>query len=319
MKKLLFAALALTLVAAMALPASAQFEDEAGPGALSPVPTNPTFINIAGVDDELFVGSGAFGGGAPNDAFTIDADTDTATAVFTGTPVWGATYNPDSGLVLFTTSGGVTDGADLFSFDPVAGGAPALVGTITLASGADLRIDGLAFSGGTLFGVHQFDDAAATAGLFSIDSGTLVATSVLTLPSGNISGIAADGGVIYGVDDTNTEVVIIDPGSGTSSFAAYPGGEFDIDGLAGGDGTLYLVTDEAGAIYTLDIATQTYGADLTGPFATATTFSAGAYIVAAPDIPSADPSEIPTLSTVGIVGLGLLLAFAAAFILRRRA
>ena len=56
--------------------------------------------------------------------------------------------------------------------------------------GTPLRIDGLAFIGGTLYGVLSFDDFVP-AGIFSIDTSTWVATSVLPFPAGP----AASGGL----------------------------------------------------------------------------------------------------------------------------
>lgn len=226
---------------------------------------------------DLVIGTGAFLGAVANNTFTVQSTTGTANTLATGNPVFGATYDPNNDRVLFTTSGGAVDGADLLAIDPLTGAITTL-GTITVG-GTGFRIDGLAMSGTTLYGVAQFDVGTDLAGLYVIDQTTFVATFSGGLPSGGVSGIDADPttGLIYGVDDNSASVVQIDPDGTTTVIAAYPAGYTDVDGLAANAGTLYLVPDEPQDIVPLDIATGTYGTPLTTPFTAADTFSGGAF------------------------------------------
>ncbi|MEM9557431.1 MAG: hypothetical protein AAGC60_24445 [Acidobacteriota bacterium] len=317
----MFTVLAIGLVLA-ASPVLANQAEEQGPGIGEPQPVLPQSVGIAGVMDDLFAGTGAFGGGFANPAFTIDVETDTSTQVFTGLPVWGAAYEAAGDRVLFTSSGvDPVDGADLYEYSVSGGGAPTLLGSITLG-GTSLRIDGLAISGGVLYGVQQFDSGTSVAGLFSIDPTTREATFLVGVTSGAISGIGADAdtGIIYGADDTAGQIVTIDPVGGSTNFAPYPAAETDLDGLAAGGGKIYLVPDDntPGEIFPFDIASMTYDPSLTAPWgATADTFS-GAAFLGAPE-PEVPVIEIPTLSALGMLGLVLLLGLSAAFLLRRRA
>jgi hypothetical protein len=270
---------------------------------------------------QLFVGTGAFGGAVANDIFEVDVVNDMNMSVLSGIPFWGATYDALGGRVLFTTSGvGAVDGADLFQWvpgDPV----PSAVGEITLG-GVGLRIDGLAISGGVLYGVHQFDDATGTAGIYSIDMTTLAATMVQTLPSGAVSGIDSDPntGILYGVDDTALSLISIDLMGGTSVVAAYPASKTDIDGLAVSDtGLAYLIPDDGtpGEIFVYDLNAGMYLTSLTSPLVNTDTFSAGAFMFVGGG-PVTPVVEVPTLSTVGLALLVLTLLAAGSFLIRRR-
>jgi hypothetical protein len=234
------------------------------------------------VGAQVFVGTGAFSGAVAHDAFNVDETTSAAVSVFSGVPVWGATNDHVNERVLFTTSGGTTDGADLMEW-PHAGGAPTLVGTITEAAGAEIRIDGLALSNGTLYGWHQFDDTAGTAGLYEINQATLVATQVFAAASGAISGIDAHPptGTIYAVNDTAGELQEVALNGTLTTVAAYPPSESDIDGLAISIGGLaYLIGDDSSPaeIFVYDLNGATYLTSLTSPWTGTDTFSGGAYI-----------------------------------------
>jgi hypothetical protein len=233
--------------------------------------------------DGLFCGTSGNPTGTANDVYTIDVATDVATSVLANTPIWGATADNTNRRVLFTSEGsggsGGAGGDELFSlsFD---GGVPVSLGMIT-NGGGNLRMDGLAYANGNLYGSNA---DGLNNGLYRIDTGTLAATLIMTYPN-SISGIDADPdtGTIYGADDTNSNLVILDPiGLTVTAVAAYPdGAELDLDGVAAGGGKVYLIPDDnaPGLIYVYDIASGTFDPDLTAPWgATADIFSGGAFI-----------------------------------------
>ncbi len=228
--------------------------------------------------EDLVVGTGGFGGGVVNDTFIVESQSGASVSLLTGVPFWGSAYDPVGNRVLYTSSGGTTDGADLSAID-VDTGVSSPVGTIT-ANTFEIRIDGLAMSNGVLYGVNQFADANNASGMYSIDLGTLEATFVAALPDGAVSGIGADPttGIIYAVDDTAAQVQQIDLDGTITNLAAYPAGYTDVDGLAVGYGVAYLVADEAQDIVPLDLSSLTYGTPITTPFTAADTFSGGAFV-----------------------------------------
>lgn len=273
-------------------------------------------VVVAPVHAQVFVGTALNPSGTSNPAFTIDAMTDVATQVFTGRAVWGATYDQANNRVLFTSDGGVVGGDDLYQWLP-AGGAPTLVGTITDVTGAPFRMDGLAISGGVLYGSRA---AASADGIYRIDMVTLVATLIIP-SSDSISGIDADPttGTIYGVDDTLLQVVRIDPvGLTITPVAAYPdANETDIDGIGCGTGVCYLVPDDStpGLIYVYNTGSSTFGTPLTAPWGQVDdTFSGGAFI----EQRVVQPTAVPTLSHAGLALLVLLLGGVAVLMIRRR-
>lgn len=274
--------------------------------------------------DLIFAGTSLNGPGGNNDVFLVNPATNTSSSLLAGVPVWGATFDVANQRILYTTEGGANsavDGAPLFEI-PLATGMPALLGVIRDGTGADFRIDGLALSGGTLFGSRA---AGSVDGIYSIDLGTLVAT--LEFPfTDSISGIDADPdtGIIYGVDDTITSLVAIDVAGNTiTPVTAYPdvANEPDIDGLAVGGGRAYLVPDDnaPGLIYVYDIASNTFLTPISAPWGVAAdTFSGAAYTTSAA-IVLPDPVEVPIFNSVwaSIMGLALLLV-SFRFISRRR-
>ncbi len=253
-----------------------------------------------------------------NDVFTVDPATNGSLSVAIGVGVWGATADMANERILFTSSDGVSFGNELFEV-PFAGGDPASLGVIAAVTGAPLRIDGLAFSGGVLYGTNAGGGASEN-GLFSIDMGTLVATNI-ALWTDSISGIDGDPdtGVIYGVNDTTGQLVTISTTGTIANVIAYPAGLSDIDGIAVGDGKAFLVTDEGGDIPVYDIATGVYETPLTSPFTAADVFSGGAYAGAAQQpTPTPVTPGIPTTSGFGLALLIGLIATVGLFALLRR-
>lgn len=227
--------------------------------------------------DKVFVGTSLNSVGGSNNPNLVNTLTDAATSVIPSMPVWGATYDAARGRVLFTSQGNI-GGEALWAWKDGAG--PVYLGDIT-ESGTPFRIDGLAFSGGVLYGSRA---AAGADGLYEIDLATLAATLVFGYTD-SISGIDADPetGTIYGVNDTTGFLVEIDPvGQTVTQVVAYPDPlELDIDGLAVGGGKAFLIPDDndPGLIYVYDFGTGAFETPLTAPLnALANTFSGGAFI-----------------------------------------
>ncbi|MEZ5460560.1 hypothetical protein [Dokdonella sp.] len=274
--------------------------------------------------DNLFAGTALNGPGTNNNAYLIDPVTSAATALLDLVPIWGATFDPAGNRILYTTEAGASgtvDGAPLFEI-PIDTGTPALLGVIRDDTGAEFRIDGLAMSGGVLYGSRA---AADRDGIYSIDMTTFTAT--LLIPStDSISGIDADPatGTIYGVDDTIGSLVQIDIGAGTiTPVVAYPdAAETDIDGLAVGNNRAYLIPDDnaPGLIYVYNLQTASFETPLTAPWGvTEDTFAGGAYISGAPEQPLGPVAELPVFGTKIAALLALLLGTLAIVVLRRRA
>ena len=271
------------------------------------------FASTGAAQDQLFVGTAINPDGTSNDAYLIDVATDTPRSVFTGRAVWGGTYDVSNNRVLFTSDGGVVGGADLYQM-PAAGGPPILIGTITDTAGEAFRIDGLAISGGVLYGSRA---AANLNGIYSINLGTMVATKVIATYD-SISGIDADPatGIIYGVNDSSQMVVTIDPGEGTiTPFVAYPDPEeTDLDGIGAGGGFFYLVPDDytPGLIYVYDLAAGSFVTPLTAPWTGSDTFSGGGAVIVQ------HPATVPTLSVWGLALFAAALLGVSVFCIRRR-
>ncbi len=223
-----------------------------------------------------------------NDVFTVDPAMDVSTSVLSGVQVWGATADIANERVLFTRASGLVPpdgeiggGDELFAV-PFSGGAPVSLGRITSPAGG-FRVDGLAISGGVLYGVNA--GAGPGNGLYSIDQTTLVVTEIALFVD-SIGGLDADPdtGIIYGVNDTTGQLVTIATDGTITNVIAYPAGFTDVDGLAVGGGFAYLVTDEGGTFAVYDIGGGTFGTPLTSPFAAADTFSGAAVVISSGSI-----------------------------------
>ena len=162
---------------------------------------------------------------------------------------------------------------------------PELVGVIVNNGVRIGRADGLAFSEGNLYlSAQSQTSSSAPAGLYLVDP-SLNAELVIPYSDEIVGGIASDSssGIIYGLDDNNFEIVQFDlDDMSIMTVASYPtvGGSVvvDIDGLAAGDGKLYLITDEPGNFYVYDLAQQQYVETIESPFTNGETFSGAAYV-----------------------------------------
>ena len=219
-----------------------------------------------------------------NDVFAVDQTTDMSFSILTGVQVWGATADTVGLRVLFTRASGLTPpageiggGDELFSLS-FAGGTPISLGRIVNGAGDGFRIDGLALSGGVLYGVNA--GAGVDNGFYTIDLTTFLATAV-SLFADSISGLDADPstGIIYGTNDTTGQLVTISPAGVITNVAAYPAGVTDVDGLAVGEDFAYLVTDEGGTFPVFSLSGGAFVTPLTSPFAVADTFSGAALTI----------------------------------------
>jgi len=244
----------------------------------------------------LIVGTSLNPVGTNHDTYEVDPVSGASQTLIAGFPVGGATYDAANNRILFTSSSGSSNIDQLWEL-PV-GGSPNNLGTIIDATaGGAQRIDGLAMSGGVLYG--SYAGATAEDGLWTIDTGTLNATLVYPF-SNSVSGIDADPatGTIYGVNDSTGQVVSIDPIGSMTNVTAYPAGQTDIDGIAAGNGRLYLVTDEPGSIYVYNLGTASYETPINNPWTSADTFSGGAYIAGTPASPGIAVDKSPVSQNV---------------------
>ena len=257
------------------------------------------------VADQLFVGTGDFNPDvSDNDGYLIDVPGGATTSV-TSIDVWGATSNGGSTVFLSSNVGtsAATVADNLYAFD-VGSGSLTELGVVTVG-GTATRLDGLAYSGGTLYGWTQFDVGDNSAGLYSIDLTTLEATAAfIPVDATNISGIDADPttGLIYGADDGLGQIVQIDVGAQSiTNVADYTGSETDIDGLAVGGGNIYLVPDDntPGFADVYNIASGTYTGTVNVPFG-ADTFSGAAYVNNVNNVPEPS-SAVCLMALCGVI------------------
>ncbi len=279
--------IALAMVA-IAAPALAQFEDSAETKLEQ---QRARDVELNGVPDRAGVMSGE-GITAPGDllfiavddpavpTYAVNPSDGTSFPQFTGFGPWGAALIPDptpgNGVAYFN------DGSSLYRWP--ANGSPELCCTLTF-SGATSSVVSLTYdpSLGRLLMTKNISTEAVYA-LPVVAANCPAACDMsqeIVYDSGlDIGGLARSpwDGLLYGTDDgTNDSVVRINADGSTTVIAPYPAGETDIDGLAADDsGRLYLITDEPGDIYILDIASGTYQTPIPNPWTSSELFCGGA-------------------------------------------
>jgi hypothetical protein len=227
--------------------------------------TAPLFI---GVDDPAI------------SSYLVDPASGQEYPLFDGLEVWGATYDAENQVVY------IASGALLYRWPTNA--TPELVGTIKGATtNANLSITGLAFHDDTLYGLHPIysgsDDPKA---VYIINPATAKATlyTQFDAPADQIDmgGLAVDPatGTLYATNEAPAlrGLVTIDPTGTVTVVAPYPAGQNDIDGLAIGNGRAYLLTDEPGYIYVVNLSSMTYEAPIDNPWTTPELFAGAASI-----------------------------------------
>jgi len=276
------------VVVAVAVPVFAQFQDSeetvreqqmaiaaelAGPqttagSVLAEGPRAPGDLIFIGVDDTTV------------STYAVNPIDGTATPQFTGSGVWGAGLIPDptpgNGVVYFN------NGSTLYRWP--ANGVPELCCTLTYqaitSSVVSVTYDP---SGARLLftkniSVEAVYSLPVVAG--SCPAACDMSQEIVYPSTADIGGLAIDPatGNLYGTDDgANDSVVQINNDGTLTVIAPYPAGQSDIDGLAYGEGNLYLITDEPGDIYVLDVGSATYQTPIPNPWTSSELFSGGAY------------------------------------------
>lgn len=211
--------------------------------------------------------------------YTIDPIDNTTTPQFTGTAVWGAGIipagNPGDAVVY------IAGGTSLYRWP--ANGVPELCCTLTYQGSSSSMVSATYDPGGgrllftkniSVEAVYALPVVAASCPPACDVTQEIVYSSTL-----DIGGLALDTstGFLYGTNDSGTSIVQINNDGTTTNIAAYPAGETDIDGLAYGNGKLYLVIDQPGNIYVYDIASGLYETPLVNPWTSSETFSGAAF------------------------------------------
>jgi hypothetical protein len=212
-------------------------------------------------------------------AYVVDPADNTTLPAFTGFQVWGAALipgaSPGDGVVYFNS------GTTLYRWP--ATGTPELCCTLTFG-GANQSMVSMAYDPAA--GELLFTKNIATEAVYSLAATSAVCPAscevtqeIVYSSTLDIGGLAYDpvGQILYGTNDSGTNVVQINPDGTTTIVAAYPAGQTDIDGLAYGNGRLYLVTDQPGSIYVYNVGTASYETPLTNPWTTSETFSGAAF------------------------------------------
>lgn len=170
---------------------------------------------------------------------------------------------------------------------------------------APLRTEALTWAKGKLYSVHEFGYVGPK-GIYELDVSTLNATLLYAFPDQNLDigglGFNPGDGLCYGSNDatgmpSGRGIYSFDAfagaGSATTFVTGYPAGRTDIDGLAVGDGKVYLVEDEAQPIQVYDLGVTAYGTPIATPFTTSTTFSGAGWV--------------PEPASLGLLTAGILL------------
>lgn len=202
----------------------------------------------------------------------------------TGTQVWGAAYDAATDT-LYTNNGSTLQkwaGPSFTSFTTI--------GVITV-NAATSSVTGLAFGNGKLYAYRS----VTAPGIYEINTVDATATLVWAVSSVDWGGIDFNpaNGKFYVSNDstagTGRGIYEIDLALQTSTkIANYPGTENDIDGLAVGDGNIYLVDDDnttlpvasGGTFYRYNLAQGTNGTydNFPAPWTSSEVFSGGTWI-----------------------------------------
>ncbi len=251
---------------------------EKSPAAAQTAVLSPEANSFFGAGDLLFVGID----NTAVSTYSIDPADNTTTPLFTGNSVWGAAMIPAASpgdAVVYISSG-----STLYRWP--ANGAPELCCTLTYQAATTATV-GVAWdpnAGELLFSKNISNEA-----IYSLPAvaANCPATCDLTLQRDYVDAAIDAGGItydpntdtLYAVSDTTPDngIYIIEADASLTFVAPYPANQTDIDGLAYGNGKLYLVTDEPGDIYVFDIAGAVYGSPLANPWSSNELFSGAAF------------------------------------------
>lgn len=235
----------------------------------------------ASAADTLVAATGGLGSNT-NTIYAIDVDSGVGTMLFPmPVSVLGMAAD-DTGRLWFTAEDG-----GLYTF-VLGDAAPTFVGMLTRSAlGSNLRMDGLAWRDGTLYGWQEFDDFASgtEAGLYTIDTVAVTRSLLLAAPDDDLrSGLDVDPatGLFYLANDMDLTFEVLDTGDNSLAvLGPYPFGEVDLDGLAVGGGSLWAIEDDpgpGGQIYRIDLATGAVVSTIPNPWSGQGLFAAGAWV-----------------------------------------
>jgi hypothetical protein len=227
-----------------------------------PMPTETEFLFV-GVDEAT--------------VFTHEVGTDSGLHIplWDGSEPWAATYVPQTTgtQALFFSQGSEIWG----SFD---GAPPGFFCDVT-ETGTGNAISPVGMAWNSVDNLMMVSRNIGVEGIWM--SGTCEMSLVIAFDPtlGDLGGLAFDGqtNTIYATNDDPDllGIVEVDPSGTLTLVAPYPAGETDIDGLAYGEGKLFLVTDEPGDIYVYDLDAGAYVSPLPGPWTTSEIFSGAAF------------------------------------------
>ena len=257
----------------------------------------------------------------------IDTKTNSYTPLLTGFGGQAIANDPDTQTLFF-----LTNTVTLYRWNYADGSQPVLVGNTTSATSSPfLSITGLGFdpTSDTLYGTRTLGNANDPEGLYTLNPATARATLVGPFPggtsSGNNTGFDVGGfdidpatGVAYGFNDRgDTGIYQIDLATGgavkiadaPSTADTREGDPVDIDGVAVGDGKIYLTEDRAvqtgGRIHVYDIASGQYETPLGTPWFFNETFAGATWIPdSSASLLAPEPASL-SLAALAALSLGL--------------
>ncbi|MBC8108634.1 MAG: PEP-CTERM sorting domain-containing protein, partial [Anaerolineae bacterium] len=207
------------------------------------------------------------------------------------------------------------------------GNTPVFIASLTSATSSPfISMNGIGFNSanGKLYSSRSLQSGSDPEGFYEIDPATGIATNRIATPAatydwGGIDRDASTGRFFAngdpGVSGTSTPG-IFEVNFTTNTFtqiAPYPAGATDMDGLAAGNGKIYMVEDRAvqagGRIHVYNTITGSYEAPLMVPWFFTETFSGGTY---SPTLAAA-LAQVPEPTTAGALAVG-----ATALLARRR-
>jgi hypothetical protein len=250
--------------------------------------------------------------------WAVDLVTNQATPVLTGFGAVAMAVDANTNTLYF-----MTNTVTLYRWNlSTPQTPPTLVGTTRNTVGSNISLTGLAFdtAANKLFASRTLDSSAGPEGFYELDPVTATATLRFGVPASQFD----FGGFDYDVatntfyansDGSNRGIYRVDFVSNQVHFVApYPAittlNPPDIDGLAVGEGKIFMVEDRAvqvgGKIYVYDIASGQYEEPLMTPWFFNEVFAGATYI------PNFDQfmSNIPEPSGVSAVLLALVIGSA---------
>ena len=221
--------------------------------------------------------------------WAVDVVTNQAQPVLSGFGAVAMAVDGNTNTLYF-----MTNTVTLYKWDlDTPANPPTLVGTTQNTSAQNLSLTGLAFdnTNNKLYASRTLDSASGPEGFYELDPNTAVGTLrvAVTASQFDFGGFDWDPatGSFYANSDVGTAGIYrIDPvGGGVNFVAPYPATSDnppDIDGLAVGDGRVWMVEDRAvqtgGKVYVYNIASGQYETPLQTPWFFNETFAGATYI-----------------------------------------